>query len=62
MRILRLIAEGKAEDVRLYHLVPDRKTRALCGTVPGRSSAGWNPCQGERITCTRCQAIEERAK
>ena len=52
---------AEADGGRLYHAVPAKSQRALCGATPGRRS-DWSTAPGERVTCTRCVArIEDRA-
>ena len=40
----------------VYHAVEHNCWRALCGTQPGRQSAGWQnePEPIEKVTCPRC--------
>jgi len=52
---------AEADGARLYHAVPRKSQRALCGAKPGRRS-DWSFMPGERVTCTRCVArIENNA-
>lgn len=40
----------------LFHAVPAESWKALCGSQPGRRSAGWGtPWKDEQpVTCPRC--------
>lgn len=41
----------------IYHAVESGRWSALCGTEPGRLSAGWQnePEPVERVNCPRCR-------
>lgn len=50
----RLVNECQAGHGRLWHWLVSGK--AVCGTKPGKRSAGWVPFHGEgdSVTCPRC--------
>ena len=49
-------ANGAQRDSgRLFHAVPLGSWKAVCGTGPGRQSAGWSEWgRGGDVTCPRC--------
>jgi len=48
-------ANGSERDRgKVAHAVAPNAWRALCGTEPGRTSAGWSQWKAEAVTCPRC--------
>lgn len=48
---------GAARDAGpLYHVVPNRTFKAICGAKPSYSSAGWSDHEtpGQVATCPKC--------
>lgn len=44
----------------LAHAVPVGSWKAICGTEPGRTSAGWSSHDEPEVTCQRCAAKLQR--
>lgn len=54
-RLAGRCADGAERDGgSLWHAVPARAWKALCGAEPGRRSAGWSQRVGDAVTCPRC--------
>jgi hypothetical protein len=49
-------ANGAERDHgKVSHAVPVNSWKAICGTEPGRTSAGWSSFASPAITCPRCR-------
>lgn len=46
----------------LYHAVNRTTMRSLCGSNPGRLSAGWSETDGDAVTCPRCLVTLNRVR
>ena len=48
----RCVNGSEADGGKVYHAVVGNS--ALCGTKPGRTSAGWGLYEGKAVTCPKC--------